>query len=863
MTEQRKIKVGNVVTDIRSGMTDAQLMEKYEISAIGLRQLFKQLLEAKAIQFSELRARNAPYQDVAALDDFRSALRDQVTFPLTIYERNNPDNTGSICDISKTGLRTKGVRARLNEIKTFVVPAQESDFGESVIFQAICRWNQIETGSGDFGGFDLIKVLNGNWRDLQVFIRSRTDDAKTYGLYDDEDTTESLDLSRFTVDELSATGTFSFTGITRTWFGKLVQALPIPALLIDQSGIISFVNQCWERITTEHDELLGESLASLFPNAWAARGAQSVIQKVFSSRKPETYHAIIQVKETRIWARMHFRSIRMGESKSLLILVEDLTHEREQLLQKQRHEEELRHEIREREKIESALRDSEARYRLIVENTHDLIMVTDPDGVISYVSPSCHKVFGWHPEDLVGKQPWIILPEDVDRIRESLKKASGTDVEYRIQTHDGRVKWVSHSWSPIFRNNELVSTISILRDVTERKSTEEALQIKESAIASSISGIAISDLNGVLTYVNPAILNLLGYDDESELLGKTVLEFWASEEEAGKAWETTLSAGSWIGELVARKRNGSPLHLQTATALVKDKTGKAIAIMGSFSDLTERKELEQQFLQAQKMEAIGTLAGGIAHDFNNLLQITMGFSELLLLQKNESDSAYSDLQKIHQAARTGRDLVHRLLTFSRKTESDQRPINLNQQIKHVLQIVSRTIPKMIEIELKLADRLGLINADASQIEQIIMNLAVNARDAMPEGGKLIITTESVTLGEQYCKLHSEVTPGPHVLLMISDTGTGIEKDTLEHIFDPFFTTKDVGRGTGLGLSVVYGIVQQHRGHVSCEAEVDKGTTFKIYFPQIDEVSCSYNGEVEKLEIARGTETICWWMTRIL
>jgi CheY-like chemotaxis protein len=265
--------------------------------------------------------------------------------------------------------------------------------------------------------------------------------------------------------------------------------------------------------------------------------------------------------------------------------------------------------------------------------------------------------------------------------------------------------------------------------------------------------------------------------------------------------------------------------------------------------------LERQLLQAQKMEAVGTLAGGIAHDFNNLLQVTMGYAEVLLSRKDKADSEYPRLQQILQAGRSGSELVQRLLTLSRKTESKQRPIDVNYQIEQARRLLERTIPKMIEIELRLAASLATANADPTQLEQIIMNLAVNARDAMPEGGKLTLGTENVTLDEDYCRRHPGAKPGNYVLLAISDTGFGMDKEILDHIFEPFFTTKGVGMGTGLGLAVVYGIVKQHGGYVTCESQPGHGTVFKVYLPAIEEQEIVSGELAEELRLPGGTETI--------
>ena len=271
-------------------------------------------------------------------------------------------------------------------------------------------------------------------------------------------------------------------------------------------------------------------------------------------------------------------------------------------------------------------------------------------------------------------------------------------------------------------------------------------------------------------------------------------------------------------------------------------------------DVTQEVQLQEQLIQAQKMEAVGTLSGGIAHDFNNLLQVTLGYSELLLAEKREDDPEYADLSKILQSARSGAELVQRLLTFSRKVEPKPIPLNLNRRILQVEKLLGRTIPKMIDIQLDLSDDLADINADPTQMEQVLMNLAVNARDAMPDGGKLTLGTRNVTLDEEYCKVHVEAKPGQYVLLAVSDTGHGMDKATIDHIFEPFYTTKELGRGTGLGLAMVYGIVKQHGGFINCYSEVEHGTTFNVYFPAIES---QVELDVDKTGVmpAFGTETI--------
>jgi PAS domain S-box-containing protein len=401
----------------------------------------------------------------------------------------------------------------------------------------------------------------------------------------------------------------------------------------------------------------------------------------------------------------------------------------------------------------------------------------------------------------------------------------------------------------------------LLKEVGERKRAEEALRESEQKFRSlsenSPEIIYTLAHNGAFSYVNPACEKVLGYKPD-EVVGKYFVDFAATEDARTyiglfkKIRDGKVTLNDVQGTLI--HKDGSPHLFSLSGAPNLDGAGNVKGMVGLLKDITEQGKLQAQLLQAQKMEAVGTLAGGIAHDFNNLLQAVHGYADLLLLQKSEGDPEFKELNEIRKASERASELSKQLLTFSRKVESKLKAVDLNQEVMEVHKLLKRTIPKMIEIELHLSGNLKTVNADPAQMEQVMMNLAVNAKDAMPEGGKLIIETENIKLHEDYCKTHFEAKAGECVLLTFSDTGHGIEKESIENIFEPFYTTKEIGKGTGLGLAMVYGIVKNHGGHIACYSEPGKGTVFKIYLPALEcEPECEKKDEVG---VPRGgTETI--------
>ncbi|MBM3303006.1 MAG: PAS domain S-box protein, partial [Deltaproteobacteria bacterium] len=335
---------------------------------------------------------------------------------------------------------------------------------------------------------------------------------------------------------------------------------------------------------------------------------------------------------------------------------------------------------------------------------------------------------------------------------------------------------------------------------------------------------------GEITDANVAFCKIFGYTRE-ETIGKNILELYSDPADRPKFQEQIEKSGFVKDYPVKFKRkDGKELDCLLTSSVHYGEDGRVVEYRGIMRDVTDQQLLQRQLLQAQKMEAIGTLAGGIAHDVNNLLQAVLGYSDLLLMKKGSSDPDAKKLKVIQQAARDGADLVTRILTFSRKGESKTRPIDLNEVIRKTEKLLRRTLPRMIEIDLALAADIRIIDADPSQVEQVILNLGVNAQHAMPNGGRLLLETSNVSVSDEYLRAHLGAKAGKYVLLTVSDTGIGIEPEVLDRIFEPFFTTKPSGVGTGLGLSMVHGIVTQHGGYIRCYSEQGQGTSFKIYFP---------------------------------
>ena len=404
-------------------------------------------------------------------------------------------------------------------------------------------------------------------------------------------------------------------------------------------------------------------------------------------------------------------------------------------------------------------------------------------------------------------------------------------------------------------------------EIEVRKQADQARRLSEERyrdLFDSITDLIYThDLKGRLITVNQSLADLSGYKRE-DIIGSKISDFMKPEmsESFHKGYlDQVITEGQSEGISVYFTKEGNKRYFEYRSALVQPERGEPY-ISGSGREVTEQilarkklKHLQDQLLQSQKLEAVGTLAGGVAHDFNNLLQGIQGCADLLLLKKNPDEPGFKEIKEIDRAVRSAGELTRQLLTFSRRLQSDLRPLSLNQQVQLARKLLERTIPKMIRLVVDLDPHAKNINADPSQIEQMLMNLAINARDAMPDGGTIRIETENVLLDEEFCKHHLGVTPGAFALLSVSDTGCGMHGETLKHIFEPFFTTKEVERGTGLGLAMVYGIVKSHGGLITCQSTPGSGSTFNVYFPSLVQDAPLTDSEEKKSQPQGGTETI--------
>ncbi|HEY3384690.1 MAG TPA: PAS domain S-box protein [Vicinamibacterales bacterium] len=487
------------------------------------------------------------------------------------------------------------------------------------------------------------------------------------------------------------------------------------------------------------------------------------------------------------------------------------------------------------------------RAMLIVENS-PVILVRWRHGdawLVEYISENVAQ-FGYSAEDFVsGRLAWadIMLPDDLPRAMAEVAAHAGQGsdhfrLEYRIVTRDGRVRWMEDTATVGTELDGSRIDESIILDVTERRAGEDArhqVERRVREILDSVPVIAVMlDVHGGITFCNSHLLALTAWRRD-EIIGRDWFEVFVPpnvRDAASRHFLEALQTGefgpSYEHQIVTR--DGEVREIVWDNTHIRDTTG---AIIGSASlgrDVTEQRRLEAQYRQAQKMEAVGQLAGGVAHDFNNLLQVMSGYAGLALADLQPGQPMHSEISEIKRAADRATVLVRQLLAFSRRQTMERRAIDLNARIANLLTMLRRLIGEHIELDFRPGDGLPSVMADAGQIEQVLMNLSLNARDAMPDGGRITVATSRVTADEEFCQQRPWARGGDYVVLTVSDTGPGIPPDILEHVFEPFFTTKEVGKGSGLGLATVYGIVKQHDGLIEVISEPAHGARFVIYLP---------------------------------
>ncbi|MGA9570147.1 MAG: PAS domain S-box protein [Candidatus Acidiferrales bacterium] len=518
-------------------------------------------------------------------------------------------------------------------------------------------------------------------------------------------------------------------------------------------------------------------------------------------------------------------------------------------------------------RMRNRLAEREELFRLISENAADMIAVVDMDGRRIFNSDAYQKILGYSAEELKNSSSMDqIHPDDRERVKaaagEARRSGVGKNLEYRIRHKNGT--WlVLESTSSVIGDASGVpeKLVIVNRDITARKQASEALRLSEVSFRSVIEnapyGIYRAQASGKLLLVNPALQKMLGYDSQAELLLLNLttdvyvdpLEHQRVNDLFTKQKEFTDVQVDW------KRKDGTPIKARCSGWFVKSAIDGAAYFEVFAEDVTEKWLLERQLRMAQKMEAVGRLSGGIAHDFNNLLGVIIGYSQVLKRTLPPGSAFLEHAEEIEKAGQRAASLTRQLLAFSRQQVLAPAVLNLNSLISEMEKMLPRLIGEDIEIIIALDPAIGRVKADHGQLEQVVMNLAVNARDAMPDGGKVAITTANAVLDETWTRSHPGSKAGDFVMLSVADTGTGIDSETLAHIFEPFFTTKERGKGTGLGLATVYGVVKQSGGYVWVESALGKGTAFQIYLPRIEELVSVPEPVAPIVEAFRGAETI--------
>lgn len=525
----------------------------------------------------------------------------------------------------------------------------------------------------------------------------------------------------------------------------------------------------------------------------------------------------------------------------------------------------------ERKLNEEALRESEGRIRELTEHVDQVLWTIDvKESKVLYVSLGYEKMWGRSCQSLLDNpQSYMegIHPLDLEmmnRANVSMFQTGYIDVECRILRPDGTTCWAWVRGYPVMVEGQILRIVGVVEDITEKRRLASERDALLSRLQLHLERLPLAyvrfDSDLCVIDWNPTAERIFGYTKE-EMLGEgppyekiAPRSFW---EDSGAEIINRLRAGEMDAHSINQNltKDGRIITCQWFNTPLMDDDGQFVGFLCLAQDVTAQKSMEAQLQQAQKMEAVGQLAGGVAHDFNNLLTIISGYTELLIETLRPDDPAQQFLEEIQKAGERSASLTRQLLAFSRKQVIVPQILDLNGVIQDTEKMLRRVIGEDIEFITLLHPQLGRVKADPGQLEQVLLNLAVNARDAMPQGGKLTVETDNVELDEEYAKAHAGVRPGPYVRLALTDSGVGMTAEIKRHIFEPFFTTKEVGKGTGLGLAVVHGVVKQSDGHIDVYSEPGIGTCFKIYLPRVQPVAKPGSSLKGLASIPRGTETI--------
>lgn len=676
--------------------------------------------------------------------------------------------------------------------------------------------------------------------------------------------------------------------ISEAMFTEFLRVLPIPACVVNPAFRVVAVNEACRRLSVDYQQMVHADLSALLHYAADAATIQSALERALETTSPQVVEATLDLFGTRIWGRMTFRSIRLSNSPFILVLVEDLTPVKTEIDYYRGQWEAMKREIDRRKLAEEALQESAARYREAVDEANSIILRMDRHGTVTFINKFAQRFFGFTESEIIGKnvigtivpeqessgrdlramiedigrfpdqykynenenmrrngeRVWIAwtnrgIGDDTDRIVEVL--CIGNDVteskrarDLLQEEHDQLERDVE------LRIGELRKTDERLRkEIAERKLVETALKGSEERYRSlfhgSKDGIYITTKDGRLIETNQSFRDMFGVTEE-ELIGSKAEDLCVDPADYVEMLEQMLLKGSVKDYSVRlRRTDGTEIQCLLTGGIRYSDDGTVLQYQGIVRDVTEYKRLEQQLFQAQKMEAIGTLAGGIAHDFNNILHAISGYTELALDTFPGEANLQASLDTVLSSVERASDLVNQILTFSRQSRQERKLVDIAPIADEAIRFLRASLPSTIEIRQTIQPGLKSIVADPTEIHQVLLNLSTNASHAMRNaGGILLIALENTRVDERSTVLGPGIAPGVYIRITVSDTGIGMGKETVQRIFDPYFTSKEKGEGTGLGLAVVHGIVSSYGGAIRVQSEVGQGSTFQIYLPSVED-----------------------------